>query len=83
MKMASEHQTTRVAPTEEELEALIKPLWLATKPSREAQCIRATLSNAVDDARFPQWALDYVPDYVWDLIDIAAQRGIDAGRKGQ
>lgn len=64
-------------PTDEELAALIKPLWLAARPSREAQAIRSELSIAVDDSKYPQWVLDYVPDYVWDLVDIAAQRGID------
>lgn len=71
----------RGAPTDDDLKGLIKPLWIAEKPSREAQGIRAELSTAVDDGRYPQWALDYVPDYVWSLIDIAAQRGINAGRK--
>jgi hypothetical protein len=63
-------------PTKEELEALIKPIWLKAKPSREAQAIRAALSVEFDDPKFPQWASDAIPDYVWDLVDIAAQRGI-------
>lgn len=70
------------APTEDELEVLIKPLWLAARPSREAQAIRATLSNAFDDPRLPSWASDYIPEYVWILVDIAAQRGIELGRRG-
>ncbi len=69
--------TQKTTPSDDDLAALIKPLWLAAKPSQEAQAIRAELSVAVDDGRFPQWALDYVPDYVWDLVDIAAQRGIN------
>lgn len=71
---------SQTTPSDEELAKLIKPLWLAEKPSVQAQFIRAKLSTAVDDGRLAQWALDYVPDYVWDLIDIAAQRGINAGR---
>lgn len=68
-------------PTDEQLEALIKPLWLEAKPSKEAQLIRSELSVAIDDPRFAQWPLDYTPDYVWDLVDIAAQKGIEAGKK--
>lgn len=71
---------TDTTPTEADLEALIKPLWKATRPSKQAQRIRGYLTTSVDDARFPEWALDYVPDYVWDLVDIAAQRGLDEGR---
>ncbi len=69
-----------MTPSDEDLAALIKPLWLATRPSREAQVIRSKLSVAVDDGKYPQWALDYVPDYVWDLVDIAAQRGINVSK---
>lgn len=64
-------------PSDKELRKLIKPLWLAALPSIKAQAIRAEISVAVDDGRYPQWALDYVPGYVWDLVDIAAQRGLD------
>jgi hypothetical protein len=67
--------------TDDEYAALIRPLWLKTKPSKEAQAIRGAISTAVDDPRCAQWALDYTPDYVWDLIDIAAQRGIELGMK--
>lgn len=67
-------------PTDEEVEAAIKPLWLKTKPSREAQQLRSSLSVAFDDKRFRQWSSDYLPEYIWDLVDIAAQWGIDAGR---
>lgn len=63
-------------PTNEELEALIKPIWLKAKPSRDAQAIRAALSVEFDDPKFSQWPSDTIPDYVWDLVDIAAQRGI-------
>ena len=66
-------------PSDDELAALIKPLWVATEPSADAQAIRARISTAVDDVRYPQRVLDYVPDYVWDLLDIAAQRGINLG----
>lgn len=64
-------------PTEEELEALIKPVWIKTKPSRAAQEIRSSISTSFDNGKYPQWISDYIPDYVWDLVDIAAQRGID------
>ena len=68
--------------SDDELGALIRPVWLLTRPSREAQAIRGALSNAFDDPRLPVWASDYIPDYVWALVDIAAQRGIDLGKKG-
>lgn len=67
-------------PTNDELLKLIRPLWLATQPSKEAQAIRAALSVAVDDGSYRQWVLDYVPDYVWDLVDIAAQKGINIAK---
>lgn len=70
-------------PTEDDLAALIKPLWLAAKPSREAQLIRSSLSVAFDDARFQQWASDFTPEYTWALVDIAAQHGIAAGVKAE
>ncbi len=73
-----------IAPlTDEEMGMLIKPLWLATHPGEEAQRIRSEISTTVDDPRLPNWALDYVPDYVWDLVDVAAQRGIEKGRRGE
>lgn len=77
------NDTTLPPPTDEEFSALIKPVWLSAKPSLEAQSIRATLSNDFDDGRYPTWVSDYVPSYVWDLVDIAAQRGIDAAKKGK
>jgi hypothetical protein len=80
MKMPNPPQGTSGAPTDEELAALIKPLWLKEKPSGDAQAIRGAISTAVDGSKYLQWALEYVPDYVWDLIDIAAQRGIARAR---
>ena len=74
-------ESTITPPTDDELSTLIKPLWKAAKPSREAQSIRSRLSCDFDDGRYPQWISDYIPDYVWDLVDIAAQRGLDAGTK--
>lgn len=62
----------------ERLVELIHGLWLQTKPSHEAQGIRAALSTSVDDARFPTWALDQLPDHVWNLVDVAAQRALDS-----
>ena len=65
------------APTDDELSALIKPVWIAAKPSLEAQRIRSAISCSFDDARFREWVSSFVPDYVWDLMDIAAQRGLE------
>lgn len=79
MTEPADRQTTACEPSDDELEAAIKSLWLATKPGQAAQKIRAEISVAVDDPRYQQWLLDFVPDYVWSLVDIAAQRGIDAG----
>lgn len=66
-------------PTTEDFEATIKPIWLKTKPGRIAQTIRSSLSVEFDAPQFKQWMSDFCPDYVWDLIDIAAQRGIETG----
>ena len=64
---------------EEELRFHVSKLWLEVKPSREAQAIRAKLSTSIDSTKAKdQWLADcVVPDYVWDLIDIAAQMGIN------
>jgi hypothetical protein len=58
--------------SDEEMFDLIKPLWLETKPGHTAQAIRARISMFHP-------ALDDLPDYVWDLVDVAAQRGLNAG----
>lgn len=55
-------------------EAEIKALWLKTKPELQAQKIRADI--AVDD--ISELVSDALPDYVWSLADVAAQRGINA-----
>ena len=65
-------------PNEAELTEHIRRLWLETKPSQEAQKIRSEISVAVDDKKYKQWLLDYLPDYVWDLVDIAAHRAATA-----
>lgn len=65
------------------IENKLRALWLAEKPSREAQSIRAILSTAVDDSRQGGWLLDELPDYVWQLVDIAAQRGLNARLDGK
>lgn len=57
--------------SEDDLAEIVRPMWLAAKPSVQAQTIRAQLV----------WPLDDVPDYVWDLVDIAAQRGIEVGKR--
>ena len=64
-------------PTHEDLDNAIKQLWLKTKPSKEAQELRSKLSVSVDDSRFQQWLLDYLPDHVWNLIDVAIQNALD------
>lgn len=64
-------------PTEKEIEEAARQLWLKVKPGKEAQKIRGEISTAIDDSRFPQWLLDYCPDYVWYLVDIAAQKGLE------
>jgi hypothetical protein len=69
------------APTDEQFEELLQPLWLAGRPSREAQNIRSKLSTDFDLPGLKQWASDFMPDYIWLLVDIAAQRGIDLGRR--
>lgn len=65
---------------EEELAFHISKLWLEIKPSTEAQSIRAKLSVSFDSTKAKDgWLGDLVmPDYVWELIDIAAQMGINA-----
>ena len=64
---------------EEELQTEIRRLWKEVKPSALAQQIRARLSVSFDsDKSKDQWLGDHMPDYVWDLIDIAAQWGIDS-----
>jgi hypothetical protein len=69
-----------IEPSDDDLAALIKPLWFKVKPSRQAQKIRAVLSTEFDDSRYEQWASSFIPDYVWDLVDIAAQRGLETDR---
>lgn len=64
-------------PTDEEIAAMVKTIWLKVKPSVEAQRIRAALSVEFDSPHYKHWVSDFLPDYVWDLVDIAAQRGID------
>lgn len=65
-------------PSNEELYEIITPLWKGCPISLEAQSIRAQISTSVDSGKYEQWILDYVPDYVWPLIDIAAQKGLNA-----
>ena len=65
-----------------ELQLKIKELWKRIKPSAQAQQIRAALSTAFDSQKSKrQWLADHAPDYVWDLVDIAIQQGIDAAAK--
>lgn len=53
-------------PTPPTLEAIACQLWEAAKPGREAQAIRSAISLSFGDAD--------LPEYVWDLLDVAAQR---------
>jgi len=61
--------------TDEQLtpDELITNLWQALQPSVEAQGIRARMASDLVTIE------DELPEYVWDLIDIAAQRGIELG----
>jgi hypothetical protein len=69
---------------QDELELKISELWRHVKPSYDAQQIRAKLSTAFDSAKSKDgWLGDHAPDYVWSLIDIAAQWGIEHGRKAE
>ena len=72
-----------MADLQDELESKIKELWKQVKPSHAAQEIRAKLSTAFDSEKSKDdWLGDHAPDYVWDLVDIAAQWGIEAGKNG-
>jgi hypothetical protein len=74
----SKSETT--TPTDEEFAEKISELWQSVRPSEETQRIRGKLSTAFDGSSCPQWMSDYMPDYVWSLVDIAAQWGIDHGK---
>lgn len=65
-----------VLPTDAELHALIKIEWKKIKPSLEAQQIRSGICVSFDGP-YPEWAAHYMPEYVSDLLDIAAQKGIN------
>lgn len=45
--------------------------WKREKPSIEAQKIRSAVAHEID-------TLDDIPDYVWDIVDIAAERALKA-----
>ena len=64
-------------PTEEELTELAKALWKKEKPSVLAQSIRARLASDLDSGKFHSPDSEYTPDYIWELIDIAAQRALN------
>lgn len=67
-----------------ELELKVRELWKAVKPSDAAQRIRSKLSSAFDSEKSKsQWLGDHAPDYVWDLVDIAAQWGIEEEAKAK
>lgn len=67
--------------SEEELCALIKEAWKKAKPSHEAQLGRSQASHSFDSEKAQEWLSDYLPDYIWDICDIAAQFAIDAKLK--
>ena len=50
-------KTSNEGLSDDDLETLLKPLWVKTKPSREAQAIRSELSVSIDDPRCTQWPL--------------------------
>lgn len=68
------------APNEEEIEAVITTVWLETKPRPEAQKIRSEIK--LDTGKYGQAEADYLPGYVWDIADIAAQRAFDTAKPG-
>jgi len=53
--------------TDDEIYAAIHPVWRSALPGYEAQSIRAGIS-------LPASLEDELPDYVWLIADIAAQR---------
>lgn len=58
-------QALAAARTPPGLEATVKTLWLKIKPGKAAQSVRAGIAHTIEgDAE--------LPDYVWDLVDIAA-----------
>ena len=67
----------------EEMTVQVSKLWKEVKPSTKAQSIRAKLSTAFDSPKAKEgWLADCVaPDYMWELIDIAAQMGLNEGSK--
>ena len=71
MTCAYKECLTRLAsrPTNEgEIETAVKEKWKEIKPSLEAQKIRAALSFGGCE--------DIMPDYVWDIADIAAEMAL-------
>ena len=48
--------------------------WKEVKPSIEAQKIRSALAREID-------SLDEMPDYIWDVVDIAAQLGMNSTKR--
>ena len=64
---------------EAELSAQIGALHKSEGITPEAQQIRAALSVSFDSKLSDTWLGDSLPDCVWDLVDVAAQRGINYG----
>ena len=70
-------KTTQIpAPTEDELSGLVMKKWRELKPSYEAQKIRSSLT--FDSGKYSQPDCDFMPTYVWEIADIAAQMGLNA-----
>jgi hypothetical protein len=78
----SKTDTTKkaMADLQAELQKEISKLKRNVCPGYDAQEIRARLSTSFDSAASKQgWLSDHAPEYVWDLIDIAAQWGLNQG----
>ena len=70
---AREAERQKQKEIDERIERTVKNLWLKEKPCLDAQRIRSAVSMVDRD--------DLAPEYVWDLLDIAAQRAISAERE--
>jgi hypothetical protein len=69
-----------MADLQAELQKEISKLKRNVCPGYDAQEIRARLSTSFDSAASKEgWLSDHAPEYVWDLIDIAAKWGLNQG----
>jgi hypothetical protein len=59
-------------PANARIESAVTAIWMREKPGAVAQTIRAEIGNLPE-----LWAVeDDIPDWVWDLVDVAAERGL-------